>query len=348
MPEIHRLPDSDRIEREAGDWIARLNADDVSDEDRARFATWRAAHPSHARVYDGMEAAWHAFNAAGPMVRAVSFGESMNQATRADRPRWRWLVAASVATVTLLATATFLYLMHARPETAFQTGIGEHASISLPDGTSVELNSNTRVQVDYSQRARVIRLDRGEAFFKVIHDPSRPFWVSAGGSWVRDVGTAFNVYLRPDDVRVTVSQGTVEFGSAVSTVETRQIDIRDAPASVLEAGQQADFTGGTTTIRSLPRAEIDRLLAWRSGKVSFVKQPLSEVIREMSRYTGLEIVIDDERLRQLPVGGTFDASPQGVETLISMLQDGLRLHVRREGERVYIGTPDSAASPPRN
>src|SRR6185312_12852306 len=205
MPDIRRFPDSDRIEQEAGDWIARLNAEDVSDEDRARFAAWRA------------------FSAAGSVVRAVSFGESMNQASRAGRPRLRWLVAG-VATAALVAAVTFLFLMHALPGTTFQTGIGEHASISLPDGTSVELNSNSRVQVDYSQPARVIRLERGEAFFRVFHDASRPLWVYAGGSWVRDVGTAFSVDLRPDDVRVTVSQGTVEVGSAVSSADKPQTD----------------------------------------------------------------------------------------------------------------------------
>jgi transmembrane sensor len=344
MSDIHRLPDPDRIEQEAGDWIARLSADDVSDEDRAHFAAWRAAHPSHARVYDAMAAAWRAFTAAGSVVRAVSFGESMNQATRPARPRLRWL-AASLAAAALLAGVTFLYLMHGLPGTAFQTAVGEHASISLPDGTRVELNSDSRVQVDYSERIRVIRLDRGEAFFKVFHDPSRPFWVYAGGSWVRDIGTAFNVYLRPDDVRVTVSQGTVEVGSAGSSLDAPRIDARSAMASVLEAGQQADLTDGTTTIRSLPRAEIERLLAWRHGKLSFVKQPLGDVIREMSRYTTFEIVVDDEQLRRLPIGGTFDASPQGVETLVSMLKDGLRLRVRRERGRVYIERPAGGAGP---
>lgn len=342
MPDIHRLPDVGRIEQEAGDWIARLSADDASDEDRANFATWRAAHPSHARVYDAMAAAWRAFSATGPVVRAVSFGESMNQATRPDGPR-RWWWAAGAATAVLVAAVTFLFLMHALPGPTFQTGIGEHASIALSDGTSVELNSNTRVQVDYTEAARVIRLDRGEAFFRVFHDPSRPLWVYAGGSWVRDVGTAFNVYLRPDDVRVTVSQGTVEVGSAVSSADKPQADAGNTPASVLEAGQQADLEHGATMIRSLPRVEIERLLAWRDGKVSFVEQPLSEVVREMSRYTTLRIIIDDAALKQLPIGGTFDASPQGAETFISMLKDGLRLRVRREQRRVYIENGEPTA-----
>jgi transmembrane sensor len=344
MADIRRFPDSSRIEREAADWIARLHAQDVSAEDRARFAAWRAAHPSHARTYDGMAAAWRAFSAAGSVVRAVSFGESMNQAIRGGRLRWRWLTGG-VAAAAVVAAAAFLFLMHARPGATFQTGIGEHASISLPDGTSVELNSDTQVRVDYSQAARVIRLDRGEAYFRVFHDPSRPLWVYAGGSWVRDVGTAFNVYLRPDDVRVTVSQGKVEVGAAVSAADKPQADAREAPASVLEAGQQADLADGTTTIRSLPRVEIERLLAWRDGKVSFVEQPLSEVVREMSRYTTLEIVIDDEGLRRLPIGGTFDASPEGVQTFISMLKNGLRLRVRRDAGRIHIANEASAAHP---
>lgn len=346
MTEIHRLPDPNRIEREAGDWIARLNADDVSDEDRVRFASWRAAHPSHARVYEAMTAAWRAFSAAGTVVRAVSFGESMNQATRRGKTRLHW-VAASVAAAALLMGTAILYRMRSPPGTAFQTGIGEHASISLLDGTRVELNSNTRVEVDYSRGVRVVRLDQGEAFFRVVHEPSRPFWVYAGGSWVRDVGTAFNVYLRPDDVRVTVSQGTVEVGSAAAAADTAQSDARKAGGSVLAAGQQADLRDGATMIRPLPREEIQRLLAWRSGKVSFVKQPLSEVVREMSRYTTLEITINDKRLRQLPIGGTFDATPQGVETLIAMLEDGLRLRVRRERGHVSIESPAPAAASPR-
>ena len=117
MPDIHRLPDSVRIEQEAADWIARLNADDASDEDRARFAVWRAAQPSHARVYDSMAGTWQAFSAAGSVVRAVAFGESMNQAARADRSQWRWWVAG-IATAALLVAATVLplYPQHVRPE----------------------------------------------------------------------------------------------------------------------------------------------------------------------------------------------------------------------------------------
>src|ERR1700741_5315359 len=166
MVEVHRLPDTDRIEREASEWIARLNADDVSVDDRARFEVWRRAHSSHARAYEELSETWRAFNAAGPLVRAVSFGHSMNEAAKVVRPRRLWLWAAA-ATVAIVAAGLAWYNLRA-PGTTFETAIGEHAAISLPDGSTLELNSNSLARVDYAERARVIHLERGEAFFKVM------------------------------------------------------------------------------------------------------------------------------------------------------------------------------------
>lgn len=344
MTEVYQFPDRDQVEREAADWIARLNACHVTDEDRTRFAAWCAAHPSHARTYEAMCEAWRAFKAAGPLVRAVSFGQSMNEAAKpvgSRRPRLIWEAAAA----SIVAVAISLYLWHAVPEPALQTGIGEHASISLPDGTTVELNSDSRVRVDYSEHRRLIHLDRGEAFFKVIHDPSRPFFVSGGGSWVRDVGTEFSVYVQAGDVRVTVDQGSVEVGAAyLSAMDGLGLDrmLRWRPTSVLTADEQADIRAGTATIRRLPQGEISRLLAWRNGKISFEKQPLGEVIKEMSRYTTLQIIVRDPKLQHLVIGGTFPTNPQGVETLIAMLHDGFGLRIERGPGRAYIeATPHS-------
>src|SRR5579863_5189362 len=212
MLRVHRLPDTDRIEREASEWIARLNADDVSPDDRARFEVWRRTHSLHAKVYDELSATWRAFTAAGPLVRAVSFGHSMNEAAKVVRPRRRWVWAAAATVATVAAGLTW-YMVRA-PGTTFETAVGEHSTISLPDGSTLELNSNSLAHVDYSQASRVIHLERGEAYFKVIHDAARPFWVVSDGTWVRDVGTAFNVDLRENGVRVTVSEGTVKVGAA--------------------------------------------------------------------------------------------------------------------------------------
>jgi ferric-dicitrate binding protein FerR (iron transport regulator) len=93
MAEAHHLPDTDRVEHEASEWIARLNADDVSDDDRAQCEAWCTAHPWHARTYDEMSASWREFTAAGPLVRAVALGAAMNEAVKERVPHLRWLYA---------------------------------------------------------------------------------------------------------------------------------------------------------------------------------------------------------------------------------------------------------------
>jgi transmembrane sensor len=344
MAEVRHLPDFDRIEREASEWIARLNADDVSVEDRARFDAWRRAHVQHARAYDELSATWHAFTAAGPLVRAVSFGQSMNEAARIRSPRRRWIAIAAAVTCAALALSWFM--VHRAPGTAFETAIGEQASVLLPDGSTLELNSNSLAHVDYSQRTRVIRLERGEAFFKVMHDAARPFWVVSGGSWVRAVGTAFSVYLREEGVRVTVTEGTVKVGAAEDSGNRALSEetLTQAPVSVVTAGQEVDMHGRAAEVRTLRAADITRTEAWRSGSVYFEKQPLSEVVAELARYTTLKLTVEDPTLRQLPVGGTFRANPQGVESFLTMLRDGFGLNIRREQGRVYIESAHAVIS----
>jgi transmembrane sensor len=347
MSDVHHIPDVNAVEREAAKWIARLNADDVTPEDRARFETWRTSHPRHARTYEQLTATWTELTRAGPLVRAVSFAQSMNEAASGPSryffmrgPRRRWMLAAAAALAVLALSAT-LYWKSWGPNTLYTTAIGEHTTVSLPDGSTLELNSNSAASVDYTNAARVIHLTRGEGYFKVAHDTKRPFWVVAGDSWVRAVGTAFNVYLKTDDVRVTVSEGTVRVGSAVPLSGGAPSDaaVAGTPIAVLNAGEQADLHGSATATRKLSTAEVQRSVTWREGSVYFENQPLSEVVQELGRYTTVHLVVTDDNIRRLPVGGTFQASPQGTEAFLTMLEQGFGLTVHRESGRVVIESP---------
>lgn len=345
MADIHRLPDEGEVVRQASEWIARLHADDVTAEDRAAFKSWREAHPLHGRVFDDLVGTWNRFAAARPLVRAVAFGQSMNEAAahaevrRVGLPRPSRRVAwAAVATAMAIGLGWFGYLREGSG-TLYATAIGEHATVSLPDGSTLELDSGSRARVVFSQSYRVVHLDRGEAFFKVAHDVQRPFWVVGGGAWVRDVGTAFNVDLRATSLRVTVSEGTVKVGTLDPLLQHIHVDalLSDAPAiSVVTAGHEADLRGAAVDTRSLTPADLSRILSWRAGTLYFENQPLSEVADELRRYTRLRLEIPDARLRQLPIAGTFQANPQGVDTFLTMLRQGLGLSVHREGLRVMI------------
>ena len=345
MADVHRLPDERRVFQEASAWVARLQADDVTAEDRASFKAWREEHPLHGRTFDDLARTWNRFAAARSVVRAVAFGQSMSEAASkvegrgvVSRNQLRYAAWAAAAAVIAIGLGWLAYL-RGSPESIYATAMGEHATVSLPDGSTLELDSDSRARVDFSKRYRVVHLDRGEAFFTVTHDVQRPFWVVGGGSWVRDVGTAFNVDLHGTGLRVTVSQGTVGLGAINPLLQHIQIDalLSGAPAlSLLTAGHQADLQGTAVAIRSLTPAELLHAISWRSGILYFENQPLSDVTQELRRYTPLHIVIPDEHLRQLPIAGTFDTNPQGVETFLTMLEQGLDLSVRRDGERVII------------
>jgi transmembrane sensor len=352
MSDVHHIPEVNAVEREAARWIARLNADEFTPEDRARFEAWRTAHPRHARAYEELLATWQELTSAGPLVRAVSFAQSMNEAAASSArhsfvsgPRRRWTLAA-VAALAVLALSATLHWKSWGANTLYTTAIGEHTTVSLPDGSTLELNSNSAASVDYTNAARVIHLKMGEGFFKVAHDTKRPFWVVAGDSWVRAVGTAFNVYLKTDDVRVTVSEGTVRVGSAEALVSGTPSDaaLAGTPTAVLNAGEQADLHGSATATRKLSPTEMQRSVTWREGTVYFENQPLSEVVEELSRYTTVHLVVADDSVRHLPVGGTFQASPQGTEALLTMLEQGFGLTVHRESGRVVIESPQNLLS----
>jgi transmembrane sensor len=340
MGEVHRLPSTADAEREASAWFARMNADDVSADDRTRFEAWLRAHSCNAQAYAEVCATWQELVKSGPLVRAVSFGQVMNAAAAPPSRgrRWMWVALAAGIGAIVLGGAWNLYKQQA--ETGFQTAIGEQAAVALSDGSSFDLNTNSRVLVDYSGRARVILLERGEAFFKVAHDTQRPFWVRAGNSWVRAVGTAFNVYLSPTGPVVTVSEGTVNVVSAgFKEVPPSDPAVTKSAASVT-AGEQADVRDRAEVIHELNSAQLSRSLAWRQGSLDFDNQPLGDVADELMRYTTLRIEFDDDALRSLPVGGTFQTSPEGAEALLTMLRDGFGTTIRRDGHgHVYIEGP---------
>jgi len=337
MGNIHRLPDLAKTEREAADWFARLNADDVTAEDHTRFEAWLQASTVHEKAYAELCTTWTELRRAAPLVRAVSFGQAMNAAAAPESPgRRRWLAGAIAATAGVIAVAVGWNLYKQQESSRFQTGVGEQAAVALPDGSSFDLNTNSRVQVSYSKHSRVVYLEQGEAFFKVAHDPQRPFWVHAGDRWVRAVGTAFNIYLRPAGAEVTVSEGTVNVVN--STTESPPTGL--LPVAAVTAGEQADPQGRAEVIRSLNSAQLSRLLAWRKSTLYFQDEPLGDVVNELMRYTTLKIEIVDDSLRNLPVGGTFQASPEGAEALLTTLQDGFGTKIRRaDPGHVYIEGP---------
>ena len=340
MVDVGHLPTREDAEREASVWFARLNADDASEGDRSRFTDWLRASPAHGKAYDALCGTWRELEKSGPLVRAVYFGQAMNAAS-APRPRRRRWTTPVAAAATLAAVALVaVWALRQQDESTFQAAVGEQTTVVLSDGSTLKLNSNSRAHVEYTPDARVVFLDRGEAFFSVVHNVNRPFWVHAGNSWVRDVGTSFNVYLAPSALFVTVSEGAVKvLHSGSDELPPADAAAISAAASV-SAGEQLKVHGRAEALRDLDEAQINRLLAWRQGSLDFENEPLGNVADQLMRYTSLKIEFGDPALRNLRVGGTFRTSPEGAEALLTVLHDGFGMTVRRDGPyRVYIEEP---------
>lgn len=332
---LHRLPNVKDSQREASEWIARLNSDDVSAEDVARFEAWKRVHPVNADAFQKLLRTWKRFERAGPLVRAVAFGQSMGRSAASRRPRpWRFALAATVVIATVLAG---LYLQRSPVPRIFRTAVGEQATVSLPDGSSMALNSNSIARIEYSPRRRIIHLEQGEAFFSVAHDMNRPFWVTSGPCWVRAVGTQFDVYRKVSGLQVTVSEGSIRVGGNQRLLSTVRADETQMPIfATLSAGQQADVLAASATMRELSAEDLNQAVAWRSGTLYFANRPLADVVTELNRYTSQPIILEDDRLRSLPVGGTFHASPQGAETLLRLLEQSFNVQVQRSGTQAVV------------
>src|SRR5262245_38507972 len=137
MADFHQLPSVEDAEREASEWIARLNADDVSTEDRARFEAWRGAHPRHARAFEELSATWRQFTDVG-----------RQDDRRPGVLRRAFVMAAAASLAAVVFGGGWWWIETSSPRTLFQTAIGERASVELPDRSSFELNSNSLARVE--------------------------------------------------------------------------------------------------------------------------------------------------------------------------------------------------------
>jgi transmembrane sensor len=213
---------------EAGLWDARLRAPDCTDADRARFARWRDADPEHRLAFEKIQTIVATFRCHSGRADIRALRDAALRAQQQRHSRGRLLsVAAGVALLVLgsvlwatlrdatqptpleqLATLTEALFGHDRGG-RYETGIAQRSTITLPDGSSVELNAKTRIKVAFTATTRTVELLHGQALFHVAKNPQRPFIVRAADRDIVAVGTAFDVRLDPSAMRVTLLEGKV-------------------------------------------------------------------------------------------------------------------------------------------
>jgi len=360
---------------EAGEWVVRHRDDMLDIQARRRFDAWLRASPLHVRAYLEMSEIWELLsdldpgrNAASEQLIAQAKGSAnvvaWDAGVGARRPRAAAHVGKSGArtnlvfslVATILLTVGVALWVHLQKE-VYSTGLGEQRTIALLDGSSIELNSLSRVKVRFSDRKRSIELVRGQAFFRVAKDPKRPFIVNSHGTQVRAVGTEFDVYRKAAGTLVTVVEGRVSVrmaserpklspGARVEASAEAAAALADSRAAthertpptrvgevLLVAGEQ--FLAAEAGRGGPPQvANVDAVTAWTQQRLVFDNTPLSEVTEEFNRYNRRPLVIEDPALRTLHVSGSFSSTDPSL--LLRFLRNQPGIVVTETESRILI------------
>lgn len=293
---------------EAAGWLARLQRDDVAEADGLAFEAWLTASADNKTAYRTALALWHEFDAAGAEVDAELAARSRREAAGRTTRR-QWMVGAGGFGIAAgLAVVVAPALMGGPAIQTLATRRGQRQRYTLADGSTIDLNAETRLRVSFSRSERRVSLDDGEAIFDVTHDAARPFIVAAGERSVRVVGTQFDVRNRQGALTVTVARGKVEVRPSASGPHVY----------ALTPGQRLDVSAaGAERTRFVDPEET---FSWRAGRLVYRGEALSDVVADLNRQFPEQIEIADPELGRIPITGVIVLDdPRSVITRLSLM-----------------------------
>jgi len=303
------------------EWLVAQTSGTWTEADRLAFNAWLAESNEHQQQFQKAALLWIKMD----MLKEHDFPQReaalryRPQSTEKVLPFKRKRLSslgvlfghAIAACVLLIITSAQLYLTLGSQQ--IETGKGEQKTIALADGSQIKLNTDTKLllkpELFGHQR---VRLYQGEALFTINHQTNRQFEVICEHVQIHDIGTLFNVYTDSDRYEIAVLDGEV----ALSTDEDQTIK--------LESGQMATFTtNGQLVTNALNNPEST--IAWQDGRLIFADQPFPQVLAELSRYHEVTFIIDDPKLQNLKISGTFKSA--NLPLLLKTLEAGFPLSI---------------------
>lgn len=304
---------------EAGVWISRLHGGNRNRELEIGLKRWLRADPENARAFEIATEVWED---AENLRRFVPLRPKLPQRARSGLAP---IFAAAAMASVLLFLGAVLWFQNLGVIT---TEIGEQRQLVLEDGTRVFLNTDTRLVVSYSEDARRVELQRGEALFNVAKKSDWPFIVVAGDREVRALGTSFVVRKQDQQLAVILVEGKVvvspvveskrsaaeppltqqpaqSTGSAAPSVESQTSAPARNDVFTLTPGQRLTFGAGSAAKLDTP--SVEKAIAWRRGQVILDDTPLRTAADEMNRYNAVKLIVADDVSGELMVSGLFQA-----------------------------------------
>jgi len=304
-PDLHRV---------AAEWHERLDEHGTSARVQAQFRAWLQADPRHAQAYAALDSGWSALADMGsdPRVQAMRREARVAGVPRRARQRRMLALAASVLVAAMGGWVALAWLpapaVAPMAGTEYHTVLGQRSTVALADGSTVDLNTDSRIVVDYAPELRRIRLLQGQAWFEVAKDAQRPFVVEAGGQRVTALGTAFDVRLDPapeagkHTVQVTLVEGRVTVQEIPSRIAAM---LRPEPAKTELAPGELLRTHARAALPDKRKADLAKVTGWREGQLMFDGDTLAAAVAEVNRYSSIRIELSDPALADLRVSGVF-------------------------------------------
>jgi len=339
----------DFISRACGEW---------SVDEESKLQSRLAGDAPYAEAFHATERSWQSIGAHAESPELMKLRESAIAWIRREnvrrwsgapgrRRRSGWAVAAAAAAaaaavVAIMAAVQFSpYGYHPG---LYRTNIGQQQTVELTDHSRVDLDAATRLQVQFTDKARTVRLVEGQAQFSVAKDPTRPFKVRVGDRTLVALGTVFTVEYIDGKVRVAMVEGKVAISTSASGAVTQSSEeVRSAAAAgddvAIIAGEELRVSrDGRLTV--IPHADIPAATAWEYGNVIFRNEPLGDAVERLNRYSRLQLKIMDPSLASLRISGVFEKGDVGAfarsvqvyyPVVIDSDTESIRLRLKEDG-----------------
>jgi len=350
--------DEDSIQDLACLWISRMDRG-LSTSEKQQLVEWCKQKSQHHNALLEMASYWDDLSVLNELSDLFPLIQTKND----KRNKYSAIaLVASIAIISLLSVNTlvnksflpYLPSLHEQALThtdTLRTQVGEQTSFTLQDGSQIQLNTNSLLEVNYSPTQRQLTLVRGEARFDVAKDKNRPFTVTAGEKSFTALGTIFNVQKNTNQaMELVVTEGKVLITKAMASVSDIKDSLLSATASTkseqLEAtlvisGEKAVIAKNSASIAKTPVEkvtldQINRDLAWQQGMLIFEGEPLSTALAEISRYTASSFEIVDSQLAELTVAGYFKAGD--IDGLLTSLQSNFGINYHKNSSGIILLT----------
>jgi transmembrane sensor len=348
------LPQS--TEAQASYWFVLLELPECTDKQRARFKQWLNESEANQQAFSLVKRSHAAVekHLTDPALAQISVqaleqakllkATSLKANQSAQTKSWMSWPAIAAMLIMLIGLGGFGFNHYSHQNSlannktnsaieTYQTKIGERSVVVLADGSSVTLNTNSQIAVSFSNMTRSIKLIKGQVFFDVEKDVTRPFIVEVGNKRVIALGTAFDI--RFDDnkqVEVTLIEGRV----AVDDILKDDNILKNSPKETingptptqLNQSKVVELSPGEKLIAKKDKAvkvvsldTTQKTTSWTQGHLIYRLEPITSVIKEMNRYSTKKIKLDPHQaINDIKISGVFKLGKNAyfLETITEM------------------------------